>query len=65
MTVALARKKTLKKKPYVFITAEELFDSLGGVPTNRVRINPSPGKATEADVVRFLESAEKRRFASS
>jgi len=52
MAVVLTRKKT-KPKAFLFHTAEELIDSLGGVPTNRVRIIPSPGRATEADVVNF------------
>lgn len=62
MIAAIAAKKKPKSPRPLFQTAEQLFDSLGGVPTNRVRIDPSPGRATEADVVRFLESAEKRRF---
>ncbi len=37
----------------------ELLDRLGNVPLARVRFGPSFGSATEADVLRLLESEDK------
>jgi Uma2 family endonuclease len=34
---------------------DELLHALGDIPLNRVRLNPPPGTATEADVERFAE----------
>ena len=33
---------------------------LGGVPPERIWMTPTPGTATEADVIRIVESADKR-----
>ncbi len=33
------------------VTVAELLDSLGGIPAERVRLQPPPGTATESDVV--------------
>ena len=33
----------------------ELLEQLGGISPSRVRVNPSPGKATERDVLRILD----------
>jgi len=38
----------------------ELLESLGDIPAARVRWNPRPGTATEADVLAALESPRKR-----
>ena len=32
---------------------------LGGVPLERIWMTPTPGTATEADVIRIVESADK------
>ena len=37
-----------------------LLERLGGVPPERVLLNPPPGTATEADAVRLQDSADKR-----
>lgn len=42
-----------------FETAEELLDALG-VPASRIWLNPPPGDATESDVVRIVDGADKR-----
>lgn len=34
-----------------FITAQDLLDSLGGIPASRVLLKPAPGTATEADLI--------------
>ncbi len=47
-----------------FMEAESLADlleELGGISPSRVRMRPSPGRATEKDVVR-IETAEDRLF---
>jgi Uma2 family endonuclease len=43
-----------------FDTVQDLLDSLDGIPPSRVLLNPAPGTATEADVIRINES--KRRL---
>lgn len=40
-------------------TLAELVEQLGGIPLSRIRLQPAPGTATEADVV-ALEQREKR-----
>jgi Uma2 family endonuclease len=45
-----------------FATAADLVESLGGIPIDRIRLDPSPGTATESDVLRFLESGDKRIY---
>jgi Uma2 family endonuclease len=42
-------------------TLADLLDRLGGIAPERIRMNPSPGTATVADVVR-IERKEKRLF---
>ena len=34
-------------------TLEDLLESLGGIAPDRVRLHPSPGTATEADLIAF------------
>lgn len=38
----------------------ELYERLGRVPMERIRMDPPPGMATEADVIRIIDSEEKR-----
>jgi Uma2 family endonuclease len=38
----------------------ELVEHLGGIPLERIRFRPSPGTATEADVLAALEAPRKR-----
>ncbi|HEY2787212.1 MAG TPA: Uma2 family endonuclease [Fimbriiglobus sp.] len=40
----------------------ELLDRIGNVPAERIGMDPPPGRATEADVLRHLESADKRLY---
>ena len=42
------------------VTVADLVAGLGGVPLERIWMTPTPGTATEADVVRVVESADKR-----
>ncbi len=37
-----------------------ILAGLGGVPPERIWMTPTPGTATEADVIRVVESADKR-----
>src|SRR5436309_771513 len=43
------------------LTMGDLLASLGGIPARRVRLQPSPGKATEKDVLR-IHARERRLF---
>jgi Uma2 family endonuclease len=43
-----------------FDTVAELLDQLGGIPPERILMNPQPGHATEQDVLRLLDGANKR-----
>jgi Uma2 family endonuclease len=43
-------------------TVADLIDRLGGVPAHRIRMKPTPGTATEADVIRWLDGPNKRLF---
>jgi Uma2 family endonuclease len=52
--IALAEEKTE--------TIGDLVRRLGDISTDRILLTPMPGKATEADVIRFLESSQKRLF---
>ena len=45
-----------------FATAADLHARLGFVPLHRIRMDPPPGTATEADVIRFLEGDDKRLY---
>jgi Uma2 family endonuclease len=45
-----------------FTTAADLHERLGYVPLHRIRMDPPPGTATEADVIRFLEGDDKRLY---
>lgn len=43
-------------------TVAELIERLGGIPADRIRFRPTPGTATEADVIRWLDGPDKRVF---
>ncbi|HLQ45552.1 MAG TPA: Uma2 family endonuclease [Planctomycetaceae bacterium] len=50
--------------PTAFAEAEtfaDLLDELGGISPSRVRLRPTPGRATEKDVIR-IEAQENRLF---
>lgn len=40
-------------------TLADLHERLGHVPLHRIRCHPAPGMATEADVLRYAEAADK------
>jgi Uma2 family endonuclease len=40
----------------------DLHERLGFVPLHRICMNPPPGRATEDDVIRFAEAANKRLY---
>jgi Uma2 family endonuclease len=40
----------------------ELLDRIGNVPAERIGMDPPPGRATDADVLRHLEAADKRLY---
>jgi len=41
-------------------TFADLLERLGGIPLDRIVAHPTPGTATEDDVIRFLEKPRKR-----
>ena len=43
-----------------FATAADLHERLGFVPLHRIRMDPPPGTATIADVIRILDGDDKR-----
>lgn len=43
-------------------TVADLIERLGGIPAHRIRLKPTPGTATEADVIRWMDGPEKRLF---
>ena len=45
----------LATAPATFRTIADLLDQLGGIPPERVLAEPSPGHATEKDVLRLLD----------
>jgi Uma2 family endonuclease len=47
--------------PPTFETFADVLDHLGGIPPGRVRLNPRPGTATEADLV-ALQARDDRPF---
>jgi Uma2 family endonuclease len=42
-----------------FVTAAEMQAQLGGIPLERIRVVPTPGSATEQDLVRVLDSENR------
>jgi Uma2 family endonuclease len=46
-------------EPPTFETVADLLESLGDIPPERVRLQPPPGTATEADVI-AIHAGEKR-----
>jgi Uma2 family endonuclease len=49
MTIASAARLT--RQTTRFLTVADVLEHLGGIPAYRVRINPPPGQATEADLL--------------
>jgi Uma2 family endonuclease len=45
--------------PKGFLTMGEVLDRLGGIDPSRVRLHPTPGSATVADVVRLQEREDR------
>ena len=45
-----------------FDSFAELHARLGYVPLDRICMDPAPGTATEVDLIRFLEAADKRLY---
>ena len=43
-------------------TMADLHERLGFVPLHRIRMDPPPGRATEADVIRHLDGGNKRMY---
>lgn len=41
-------------------TVADLIRVLGKIPANRILWNPTPGTATEADLIRYVNDANKR-----
>jgi Uma2 family endonuclease len=41
-------------------TVADLIDRLGGIPAERIRLQPPPGMATEQDLIRLLDAEDKR-----
>jgi Uma2 family endonuclease len=41
-------------------TVADLIDRLGGIPAERIRLDPRPGHATEDDLIRLLDGEDKR-----
>src|SRR5207248_2597616 len=50
-TMAAAALLRKPKAPARFLTLADVLDHLGGIPAFRVRMNPPPGLATEADLI--------------
>ena len=42
-----------------FVTAADMQEQLGGIPLARIRMVPSPGTATEQDLLRVLDSENR------
>jgi Uma2 family endonuclease len=54
--MSVSRKGTIMAtatKLEAFQTIEDLLEALGGIASSRVRLHPSPGTATEADLIAF------------
>lgn len=43
-------------------TVADFIERLGGIPAHHIRLKPAPGTATEDDVIRWLDSPNKRMF---
>jgi Uma2 family endonuclease len=53
-------KRPAKQRPVDPENLAQLLDRLGNVPLERIRFGPAFGSATEEDVLRLLESPDKR-----
>jgi Uma2 family endonuclease len=47
---------------FVTRSMQDVIDRLGGIPAFRIGTDPPPGLATEADVLRHLDSEDKRIY---
>lgn len=47
---------------FVSHSLQDLVDRIGGVPLHRIGIDPPPGTATEADVIRHVDGDSKRLY---
>ncbi len=45
--------------PRPLVTVGDLLKQLGGIPASRVRLHPTPGTATEQDVLRVLDDENR------
>jgi Uma2 family endonuclease len=45
--------------PVVWVTAADLWERLGQVPLERIRLSPPPGEATEQDVLNLIDHADR------
>ena len=45
--------------PPTFETFADVLDRLGGIPPDRVRLNPRPGTATEADIIALWDRSDR------
>src|SRR5580698_1867194 len=52
---ALGSPPSLPHSPRIFANAAEWHHALGDVPLERIIIDPPPGTATEADLLRLVE----------
>lgn len=50
----------LVERPRSYDNLEEFIAALGGIPLHRIRMTPLPGMATEKDLLRQLEAADKK-----
>ncbi len=57
MSIVLDRPPSSAKQPE---TLAELVEHLGGIPLERIRMDPPPGTATEEDVLRLEAQADKQ-----
>ncbi len=51
-----------ESEPATMETVADLIDRLGGIPAERIRLNPPLGTATEHDLIRLLDGADKRIY---
>jgi Uma2 family endonuclease len=54
-----ASPQTAARAPQRFQNAAELHDALWGIPLERIILDPFPGTATEADLLRLVESEDR------
>jgi Uma2 family endonuclease len=63
MATASTRRRPIKPEPIGRSeTVADLLDRLGGIPPRRVRLHPTPGTATERDLIEFNEGKLKAAY---